>query len=59
MCTLEVAFSKYNHTASKGSLIIYKYFIITDVNLHSIFLFVGMCICVLRMFTYVLVLLGM
>lgn len=40
MWTLEVAFSKYNHAASKGSLIIYKYFIITDINLHSVLLFV-------------------
>lgn len=44
---LEVAFSRYKHPASKNRLIIYKHFVITDINL----LFFG-CeyVC---MFTYV------
>lgn len=55
MWTLEVAFSKYNHTASKGGLIIYKYFIITDVNLHSILSFACryVCMCVMYVHVYV------
>lgn len=55
MWTLEVAFSKYIHTASKGGLIIYKYFIITDVNLQSLLLFACryVCMCVIYVHVYV------
>jgi hypothetical protein len=41
--TLEVAFSKYEHTASKDRLVIYKHLVITDIYLPSAFCCENVC----------------